>query len=176
MKKSKMLSSDGSEFTVFFLEEEKPFKLPLIVDDAGVDIDTGKYVGGGFASKDIYCSDDTAASIEESLTTMKKAFADLGGWPKVSDLDAPAFSGPIGPKGDVGWKGEQEAYAGEMVLPEDMVRGRLYKVEGIDIVARFMGEYNDLLFKVKHHDTWFYIPMDAKVRKIGQSEVDNYLE
>ena len=75
----------------------------------------------------------------------------------------------------MGWKGEQEAYAGEVVLPEDMVRGRLYKVEGIDIVARFMGEYYDLLFGVKHHDTWFYIPMDAKVRKIGQSEVDEYL-
>jgi hypothetical protein len=167
MKKQKMKSADGSEFTVFYLEEEKPL---MVVDDAGVDIGTGKYVGGGFASKDIY-----ADSIEESLTTMEKAFADLGGWPKVSDLDAPAFSGPIGPKGDVGWKGEQEAYAGEMVLPEDMERGRLYKVEGIDIVARFMGEYNDLLFGVKHHDTWFYIPMDAKVRKIGQSEVDEYL-
>ena len=136
-----MKSVDGSEFTVFFLEEENKPALPMIVDDAGVSIDTGKYVGGG-------------------------------GCP------ASIFSGPIGPKGHEGtkgWKGEQEAYAGEVVLPEDMVRGRLYKVEGLDIVARFMDEYNDLLFGVKHHDTWFYIPMDAKVRKIGQSEVDEYL-
>ena len=139
MKKQRMKPADGSEFTVFFLEEEKP---PMTVDDAGVNIDTGKYVGGGQ-----FCP----TSI---------------------------FSGPIGPKGHegtMGWKGEQEAYAGEVVLPEDMVRGSLYKVEGIDIVASFMGEYNDLLFGVKHHDTWFYIPMDAKVRKIGQSEVDEYL-
>jgi hypothetical protein len=134
MKKERMKSVDGSEFTVFFLEE----KPPMIVDDAGCDVSTGKYVGGGLCSTSI-------------------------------------FSGPKGHEGTMGWKGEQEAYAGEVVLPEDMVRGRLYKVEGIDIVARFMDEYNDLLFGVKHHDTWFYIPMDAKVRKIGQSEVDEYL-
>jgi len=157
-----MLSADGSEFTVFYLEQENPHK---IVDDAGVDIDTGKYVAGGF------CVDEQ----EDNPFGLDKTFAALGGWPKVSDLDAPAFSGPTGPKGHTGWKGEQEAYAGEVILPEDMVMGRLYKVEGIDIVARFMGEYNDLLFAVKHHDTWFYIPMDAKVRKIGKSEVDEYL-
>ena len=131
-----------------------------VVDDAGCDVSTGKYVGGGF---------------EESMGNLENTFAALGGWPKVSDLDAPAFSGPIGPKGDTGWKGEQEAYAGEVVLPEDMVRGRLYKVEGIDIVARFMDEHSDFLFGMKHHGTWFYIPMDAKVRKIGKSEVDEYL-
>ena len=170
-----MKSADGSEFTVFYLQGgEEVLKTYInktqvcgpsqpvlkVVDDAGCDVSTGKYVGGGLG---------------KSIDKLKETFAALGGWPKVSDLDAPAFSGPIGPKGDVGWKGEQEAYAGEVVLPEDMVRGRLYKVEGIDIVARFMGEYNDLLFGVKHHDTWFYIPMDAKVRKIGKSEVDEYL-
>jgi|TARA_Y100000310_G_scaffold244298_1_gene248998 hypothetical protein len=145
MKKQRMKSVDGSEFTVFFLEEEnKPASPPMIVDDAGVNIDTGKYVGGGQ-------------------------------WPS---CPVSIFSGPIGPKGHEGtkgWKGEQEAYAGQVVLPEDMVRGRLYKIEGIDIVARAMGEHDDYLFGVKHHDTWFYIPMDAEVRKIGQSEVDEYL-
>ena len=154
-----MLPADGSEFTVFYLEQENPLK---IVDDAGVDIDTGKYVAGGFME-------------EDNPFGLDKTFAALGGWPKVSDLDAPAFSGPIGPKGHTGWKGEQEAYAGEVVLPEDMVKGRLYKVEGIDIVARFVDEYDDFLFQMRHHDTWFHIPMDAKVRKIGQSEIDEYL-
>ena len=160
-----MLAKDGSEFTVFYLQDTGygPSQVLKIVDDAGVDIATGKYVGGG---------DDkgwVGKSIEQSMKEMETAFFS-------EQFDSPtALVGPIGPKGHTGWKGEQEAYAGEMVLPEDMVMSRLYKVEGIDTVARFMGEYNDLLFKMKHHNTWFYIPMDAKVRKIGKSEVDEYL-
>ena len=85
------------------------------------------------------------------------------------------LTGPIGHKGEQGWRGEQEPYAGEMVLPEDMVRGRLYKVEELGMVARFMDEYDDYLFKMRHHEIVFYIPMDAKVRKIGRNEIDEYL-
>jgi len=150
-----MLTKDGSEFAVFYLKEEKP----MVVDDAGCDVSTGEYVAGGFLNPPDPLG-YSAGYFSEMTSNYGK---NLG------------LAGPIGAKGHTGWKGEQEAYAGEMVLPEDMVMGRLYKVEGIDTVARFMGEYNDLLFKMKHHDTWFYVPMDAKVRKIGKSEVDEYL-
>ena len=63
------------------------------------------------------------------------------------------LTGPIGHKGEQGWRGEQETYAGEMVLPEDMVRGRLYKVEGVG-VARFVDEYDDFLFQMRHHEVY----------------------
>jgi hypothetical protein len=133
-----------------------------IVDDAGCDVTTGKYVGGSDGKGWLGCN------VKESMKQMEKAFSE--------QFDSPtALVGPIGPKGEMGWKGEQEAYAGEIVLPEDMVRGRLYKVEGVGMVARFMDEYDDYLFKMRHHEVVFYIPMDAKVRKIGRSEIDEYL-
>ena len=66
---------------------------------------------------------------------------------------------------------EAEFIKGDMRDRDSLLKA----IEGIDIVARAMGEHDDYLFGVKHHDTWFYIPMDAEVRKIGQSEVDEYL-
>jgi len=162
-----MLAKDGSEFTVFYLQDTGygPTQVLKIVDDAGCDVTTGKYVGGGDNKGWV------GKSIKQSMKEMEKAFSEQFDSPTA--LVGPI--GPIGPKGTQGWKGEQEAYAGQVVLPEDMVRGRLYKVEGIGMVARFMDEYDDFLFKMRHHDVVFYIPMDAKVRKIGRSEIDEYL-
>ena len=171
-----MSTKDGSEFTVFYLQDTGygPTQVLKIVDDAGVDVSTGKYVGGGddkgWMGKSIKASMEDLEFIVSSALPLDMPLTDP---PHLQGIHGE--SGPIGPKGDIGWQGEQEAYAGEMILPEDMVRGRLYKVEGVGMVARFMDEYDDFLFKMRHHEVVFYIPMDAKVRKIGKSEIDEYL-
>jgi len=80
-------------------------------------------------------------------------------------------------KNEVEEFGEHElVHIRSRVLTEGLVKGRLYEIPRLNLVARFVGDYDDYILHWRHHAVHFYLPIDETVNLISDEVVKDYLD